>query len=300
MENFLNVKKYWPDIQIFKLQINYRSRDHIVQAGNHIIKKNKNQYEKNITAHRTDAGKITCFSLNSEVEEAAAIIDLIKKMKGEKFDNWQDVAILYRTNAQSSPFEQILVQEGLPYKIWGAFKFFERKEVKDILAYVRYLLNPNDSLSLKRVINTPSRKIGKTSLEHIEQYALESGYTMNEVIENIESVPLKITPTAKKGILEFRRIIHEILDEIDKLAPADVLLQLVKKIKYKEYLVKEEGSEEKANEKYENIGQLINMAEKYDNILESDIDEGERIGFAKLRIFMDEVALLTDIAESKK
>lgn len=198
MENFLNVKKYWPDIQIFKLQINYRSRDHIVQAGNHIIKNNKNQYEKNITAHRSDSGKITCFSLNSEVEEAAAVVDLIKKMKGDKFQNWQDIAILYRTNAQSSPFEQILVQEGLPYKIWGAFKFFERKEVKDVLAYIRYLLNPNDSLSLKRVINTPSRKIGKTTLENIENYALESGYTVNEVIENIETVPLKITPTAKK------------------------------------------------------------------------------------------------------
>lgn len=96
---------------------------------------------------------------------------------------------------------------------------------------------------------------------------------MNEVFQNIESVPLKVTPIAKRGIVEFKKIIHDILEKIDTLSPADVILQLVKKIKYKDYLIKEEGSEEKANEKYENIGQLINMADKYDQILDENIIE---------------------------
>jgi len=119
MENFLNVKKYRPDIQMFKLQTNYRSRPHIVQAGNQVIKNNTVQYEKNIVAHRTGDDKITIFSHGSEMDEAANIVDLIKKMKDQgKIKNRNQVAILYRTNAQSSPFEQLFLQEGIPYKVW--------------------------------------------------------------------------------------------------------------------------------------------------------------------------------------
>jgi DNA helicase-2/ATP-dependent DNA helicase PcrA len=118
MENFLNVKKYRPDIQMFKLQTNYRSRPHIVNAGNQVIKNNTVQYEKNIVAHRTGDDKITVFSHASEMDEAANIVDLIKKMKEqEKIKNRNQVAILYRTNAQSSPFEQLFLQEGIPYKV---------------------------------------------------------------------------------------------------------------------------------------------------------------------------------------
>lgn len=111
MENFLNVKQYRPDITMFKLQINYRSRPHIVQASSHIIKKNVNQYQKELKAHRTGDDKIVVFGHRDEMDEAANLVDLIKKMKGEKFQQWSNIAILYRTNAQSSPFEQILVQE---------------------------------------------------------------------------------------------------------------------------------------------------------------------------------------------
>ncbi|NOZ43928.1 MAG: ATP-dependent helicase [bacterium] len=119
MENFLNVKKYRPDMQMFKLQTNYRSRPHIVEAGSHIIKKNTHQYEKNIVAHRKGDDKVVIFSHRDEMDEAANIIDLIKKMKDDKkIDSRSEIAILYRTNAQSSPFEQIFVQEGIPYKIW--------------------------------------------------------------------------------------------------------------------------------------------------------------------------------------
>ena len=119
MENFLNVKKYRPDIQMFKLQINYRSRPNIVHAGNHIIKNNQYQYKKEIVPHRTGDEKITIFAHGSEMDEAGSIVELIKKMKGqEKFKNWSQVAILYRTNAQSSPFEQLFLQEGIPYKVW--------------------------------------------------------------------------------------------------------------------------------------------------------------------------------------
>ncbi len=289
MENFLNVKKYRPDIQMFKLQINYRSRPHIVEAGSHIIKNNKDQYQKNIKAHRTWNDKIVVFSHRDEMDEAANIIDLIKKMKQDKIDSWSDIAILYRTNAQSSPFEQMLVQEGIPYKIHGAYKFFERKEIKDVIAYLVYILNQESSVSLKRIINIPWRKIGKTTINNLEEYAMLHNMSLNEVMLKSEWLWIKITPQARRWITEFHKLIHWVTSSIDQLSPSEVIDKLVTNMKYKDYLIKEEWSESKAEERYENIGQLINMAGKY-----------TETGIETLRQFMDEVALLSDVAENDK
>ncbi len=290
MENFLNVKKYWPDIQMFKLQTNYRSRPHIVEAGNQVIKNNTQQYEKDVIAHRTWWDKIVCFSHNSEMDEAANIVDFIKKMKDSaKIKDWWNVAILYRTNAQSSPFEQVLLQEGIPYKIFGAFKFFERKEVKDILAYIKYIINPQDSVSLKRILNVPDRGVGKTSVEHVEWYALANGISLHDTIEQLHTGIVKLTPKAKTWLENFVRILHDLRTKLPTMAPSDFIELMVKSIKYRDYLVKEEWGEAQADEKYENIWQVINMAEKYEGQWEN-----------VLRQFMEEVALLSDLAEDEK
>ena len=292
MENFLNVKHYWPDIQMFKLQINYRSKPHIVHAGNHIIKHNTNQYEKEIVPHRTGDEKITIFSHGSEMDEAGNIIDLIKKMKeGNKLKSRWSIAILYRTNAQSSPFEQLFIQEGIPYKIFWAFKFFERKEIKDIISYIKYLVNPINNVSLKRIINIPNRKIWKTTIEYLEEQAVLHDISLIDVLEKSlnESSGIKVTPMAKKWIHEFMETMKEITKDIQQHRPAEIIERLIKKIKYREYLIKEEGGEIQADEKYENIGQLINMAEKY-------VETGEET----LRQFLEEVALLSDISENEK
>jgi len=289
MENFLNVKKYRPDIKIFKLQINYRSRPHIVTAWNTIIKKNINQYEKNVTAHRTGEDKIILFSHSDETNEAANVVDLIKKMKWTKVKSRNDVAILYRTNAQSSPFEQILVQEWIPYKIHGAYKFFERKEVKDVIAYLNYFLNPQNNIPLKRIINVPSRKIWKTSISKIEEVAIINNLSINEVLENPDAIWFKIPATAKKWLAEFQDLVKEMKSEREKLSPAEFIEKIIKKIHYRDYLVKEEWSDKLADEKYENIWNLINMAERY-------IETGE----SALRWFMEEVTLMSDLAENEK
>ena len=292
MENFLNVKHYWPDIQMFKLQTNYRSKPHIVHASNHIIKNNTNQYKKEIVPHRTGDDKITIFSHGSEIDEAANIIDLIKKMKdGNKVQSRWSIAILYRTNAQSSPFEQLFIQEGIPYKIFWAFKFFERKEIKDVIWYIKHFLNPVDNVSLKRILNIPNRKIWKTTIEHLEEEAIIHNTSLIDILEKSchQSTSIKITPMAKKWIQEFMQAIKESKEHIMTSRPAEIIEKLVKKIKYREYLVKEEWSDAQADEKYENIGQLINMAEKY-------VETGEEA----LRQFLEEVALLSDISENEK
>lgn len=187
MENFLNVKQYRPDIVMFKLQMNYRSRPHIVQAGSHIIKNNRNQYDKDIKAHRSGDNSILVFSHKDQLDEAINIMDLIAKFHEEKGHPRSDFAILYRTNGQSSVFENICVQEGIPYKIYGAFKFFDRQEVKDMVSYLKYLMNPRDNIALKRVINTPKRKIGKTTIKKLEEYALLHDRTIHDVIQHIQT-----------------------------------------------------------------------------------------------------------------
>ena len=297
MENFLNVKMYWPDIQMFKLQINYRSKPHIVAAWNAIIKNNARQYEKNIVANRSGTEKdlITIFSHSSDVDEAANTIELIKKMKNSwKFKEWWQVAILYRTNSQSSVFESLFIQEWIPYKIWWAFKFFERKEIKDVLAYLRFFLNEKDNLALKRIINIPNRKIWATTWEKIENYALEKDEAIYDTIRKLrkaEIMPdeLKLTPQAMTGIKSFIESMTELEENLVVENPSDFIESLVKKINYRDYLVKEEWCEQQADEKYENVGQLINMANKY-------IEKWEET----LRQFMEEVSLLSDITENEK
>ena len=170
MDNFLNVKDVWPDMEIFKLQINYRSKPHIVNASNHIIKNNLKQYDKKVTAHRSGNDKIVIMQHGDEIDEAKHTIELVAKIKEEKNKNRDQFTILYRKNALSSVFEQQLIMEGIPYKIYGGFKFLERKEVKDILSYVKYLYNPKDNVSLKRVINTPRRGISDDTVKALEAY----------------------------------------------------------------------------------------------------------------------------------
>ncbi len=304
MENFLNVKQYWPDIVMYKLQVNYRSRPHIVEAGNAVIKNNQKQYEKDVSAHRDWDWKITCFVHNTERDEASNIVQLIEKMKGEKFKSWSDVAILYRTNAQSSPFEQILIQEWIPYKIWGAYKFFERMEVKDMISYLKYIINPQDSVSLKRVINLPNRKVWKTSIDNINEFALNNGMNMHEVITNLDSLDINVSGQAKTWIKEFNTIISDLKKFLVKWEPADLLTKMLSAIKYKSYMLKEEwGNQEKADERLDNIWQLINMAERYSfddellrqRILDDKWDWSNVILWEDLlRAFMEEITLLSD------
>lgn len=159
MENFLQLQMRRPAIKMFKLEMNYRSLPHIVEAGNAIIKQNTKQYDKQMSAHRTGNQQIRMFTFADETDEAVQIVTLIKKLNEETGKERHEFTILYRTNAQSTPFEQMLITEAIPYKVVGAFKFFERKEVKDILSYVKFLINPNDVIALQRIINTPQREL---------------------------------------------------------------------------------------------------------------------------------------------
>jgi len=288
MENFLNVKQIRPDIEIFKLQMNYRSRPHIVHAGSAVIKNNTKQYEKTIVAHREGNDKIVIFNHSDAESEALNIVDFIAKLKEQNNKNWSDFAILYRTNAQSGPFEQVLVQEGIPYKIFGAFRFFDRKEVKDIVSYLKYIINPRDNVALKRIINIPSRKLGDTTIKKIEDTAIAQEVSMSEVLLAIDSLSNEINGPTRDRLKEFNKLIDYIIQKSDTLTPGWVIKLIIGQIQYKEHLLKEEGNNQQAaDDRYANIGQLINMAEKYDEH-----------GIAAISKIMDEISLLTDAAEN--
>ncbi len=286
MENFLNVEKYWSDIVMHKLQINYRSRPHIVAAGSAIINNNSQQYEKELRAHRKWDDTIKVFHYPDEYEEASNTIELIKKIHSDKNAKWWDFAILYRTNSQSQVFEQLFVQEWIPYKIWWWFKFFDRKEIKDIMAYLRFLRNPQDDISLKRIINVPSRKIGKTTIGKIEEYATVENLSLFQAIDMLGTNNMWINGPTTNRILQFSTMIKLWLNVFPTLTPSKLIQRIINDIKYHEYLIDEEGDKNAADEKYENIGQLINLSSKI-------ADTGE----PWLDLFLEDVSLMTDLVD---
>ena len=264
MDNFLNVNKYRSDIVIYKLQINYRSKSHIVEAGNAVILNNRKQYDKTVTAHRDGGEKIVHIENVNEIDEAKNIVDLIKKFQKDKSMNWSDFAILYRKNAQSAVFEQFLIVEKIPYKIHGWFKFLDRKEIKDILWYMKFINNPSDNVSLKRIINIPARWISADTISKIEQYWLVNNMNIWDIINNQTYMQSSgLAGRAIDSIVKFTTMINYLLSFIDTFTPSQLIENIVNMTKYKEFLIEKEG---KAiwQEKIENIWELINIAGKYD------------------------------------
>lgn len=262
MDNFLNVNKIWPDIVIHKLQMNYRSKPHIVHAGNQIIKNNQKQYEKTVVAHRTGNDTIKVMQHGDELDEAKHIIELIAKLKEDKNKKWENFAILYRKNALSSGFEQQLIMEWIPYKIYGGLKFLERKEVKDILAYVKYLYNPKDNVSIKRIINTPRRGISDDTMKTLEEYGLVNGLTVDDIINNPhELAKTGLATRAVESCKKFALTMSFLKEQLDSISPEQLIEQIISTVWYKEYLSETEGKQ--AQERIDNLGELINLASKY-------------------------------------
>ena len=167
IENILNFKKDYPDFNLFKLEQNYRSTKTIVGAANSVIVKNENQIKKDVWTENTDGTKIKVYRTLTDNEEGKVITNQIWELKQTENCDYEDFTILYRTNSQSRSFEENLRKLNIPYKIYGGQSFYQRKEIKDILAYYRLSANLSDEESLKRIINYPKRGIGKTTIEHI-------------------------------------------------------------------------------------------------------------------------------------
>jgi len=292
IQNILNFKKDYPDFKLFKLEQNYRSTKNIVEAANSVIARNQDQIKKNVWTDNTDGQKLNVVRTLTDNEEGKIITNKIfDKSKGAGL-TYNDFAILYRTNRQSRSFEESLRKLNIPYKIYGGLSFYQRKEIKDLLAYFRLTANPQDTEALKRVINYPKRGIGLTSFQAVQIAANDFGISPWDVINNFQQYPVKINTGTRNRIIDFVTMIKSFSAQLDKL-DAYTLAQEIAKMSgiLKEMRSdKDKGPEEV--ERYQNVEELLSGIKEFTISRE----EGESKALSE---FMLDVALLTDADEDK-
>jgi DNA helicase-2/ATP-dependent DNA helicase PcrA len=244
-----------------KLQENYRSRENILQAANKLIEKNSQRIDKVLVPTREGGEIIYVFKARDEQEEAAFVIDKIREFTQENPElNWGSFAILYRINAQSRPFEDGLIRNNIPYNIVGGFKFYDRQEIKDAIAYLRVIANPADTVSLLRIINTPRRGIGKTTIDSLLKAAQELGVPLWEIISDETSVNT-LAGRATKSINKLAKIIQNLQEKITDLSASEILDQIMENSGYIDEL-KQQGTEE-ADTRIENIQELYSAVVQF-------------------------------------
>jgi len=294
IQNILNFEKDYPDLKIFKLEQNYRSTQAIVNAANHIITHNRGQLPKKIWTDNDGGEKIRIYKAASDNEEGAIIAHHIQEERLRNHYKNKDFAILYRTNAQSRAFEESLRRINIPYKVFGGTSFYQRKEIKDFIAYLKLIVNPRDEEALHRIINYPTRGIGNTSIERINLIANESGRTMWEVIENPELFGLdkriaKIVNDFSILIKSFRTKLHS--------ADAHELAQMVGK---STGIIKDLHTDKSTEgvSRYENVQELLNSIKEYTELkrgaMDTDPEADDGLG-----AYLQEISLLTDADDEK-
>ncbi len=302
ISNILNFKDDYPSYQVFKLEQNYRSTKNIIQAANSIIQNNKKQIPKIIWTANQSGEKIKVIQAIDDTEEAVAVVrSIVEKKKKENGSN-KDFTILYRTNAQSRPFEEVLRREGLPYRIYGGMSFYNRKEIKDILAYFRVTINPKDEEALRRIINYPQRGIGATTIEKIIVAASENNTGMWNVMEEPQLYGLKVSVSTSMGIANFVTKIKSYQADLYKKNA----FELGKHIADNSGISRDLREQTEEKERYENLGELFNAMQAFvDRPAERRIDTetGEELNeeiFPSLDHFLSEVALYTDADQDEK
>ena len=273
ISNILNFERDFPGTKIIKLEQNYRCTGNILKAANSVIKNNEVKYKKQLWTENEIGALPKVYSADNEYDEGTYIANEIEHLRREEYYKYSDFAILYRMNTQSRAIEEILRREQIPYKIVGGLKFYERKEIKDIISYLRLIQNTSDNLSLKRIINEPKRGIGKTSLDKIEQISEETGTSMYDIIKEAEQYGLNRIFLNSR---EFINCIEELRGKKDELKLSELIKETLKKTGYTKALENENTIE--AENRIENLNEFLTVAiefeeESADNQL-SDFLEG--------------------------
>ena len=259
ISNILNFERDFPGTKIIKLEQNYRCTGNILKAANAVIKNNEVKYKKELWTQNEEGNLPKVYLADNEYDEGTYIVEQIEHLKREEYYKYSDFAILYRMNTQSRAIEDILRRENVPYKIVGGLKFYERKEIKDIIAYLRLIQNSNDNLSLKRVINEPKRGIGKTSLEKIEQLAINSGIPMYEIIKNADKYGLNRVYLNSR---EFITQIEELKAQKEEMPISELITKTLKKTGYTKALEQENTIE--AENRIANLEEFLTVASEFE------------------------------------
>lgn len=290
IENILGFTKQYNQVNLFKLEQNYRSTQVIVQAANSLIKHNRRQIEKDVFSRNDYGEAVQVISAYSDLEEGELVSRRIEHLVRSRNMQYADFAILYRTNAQSRIFEEVFRKKSMPYRIYGGLSFYQRKEIKDIIAYFRVLVNPEDDEALKRIINYPARGIGQTTLEKLRQAALEAQISMWSVLNNLsEHLPALNKGTVGK-LLSFRALIESYQARIHEENALVVADGLIKDSGIARDLTKSMDPEDLARR--ENVDELLNGIQAF---VEQCMEEGS--DHCLLEDFLQQVSLMSDLEE---
>ena len=280
ISNILNFERDFPGTRIIKLEQNYRCTGNILKAANAVIKHNENKYDKKLWTENEE-GHLPCiYCGEDEYDEGRYIVEQINHLKTEEYYKNSDFTILYRMNAQSRAIEDTLMREGIPYKVIGGLKFYERKEIKDIIAYLRLIHNSADNLSLKRIINEPKRGIGKTSIEQIQEISDKTGNSMYEIIRNAQEYGLTRVFSNSRDFIEQ---IEYLKSKKDELKISDLIKETLNKTGYTKALENENSVE--AETRIENLEEFLTVAIEFE---EESADN-------TLAEFLENITLSSDI-----
>jgi DNA helicase-2/ATP-dependent DNA helicase PcrA len=281
VRNILSFERDYPDAQVVKLEQNYRSTQVILDAAYHVIKANPNRAEKRLWTDRPGGPKVVVSQTYDEQEEAQTVAREALRLVAEGDYRLGDLAVLYRTNAQSRALEEVLLRRGIPYRLIGGLRFYERREVKDVLAYLRLIANPQDTLSFSRVVNVPRRKLGEKSLSQLGYWADAHGLSPWDALDRLSEMT-ELTPAAVKALGEFRDLVRELRAASQERRVVEVLDLLLLRSAYERYL--KDGSPE-GDDRWANVLELRGLASEYDGL-----PPGEG-----LQAFLEDVALMSDV-----
>lgn len=279
--NILNFEKDYPNTTIIKLEQNYRSTKAILDAAHAIITKNEQRSEKKLWTEAGEGQPVQLLQVANERAEGEAIVRRIKNAVSARFRRYEDFAVLYRTNAQSRPIEEVFVRYGIPYRIVGGQRFYDRKEIKDIMAYLRLIYQPEDRVSFERIVNVPTRGIGTKSLENFFDWRSANGQTLQAALESIDSHP-SLTPKAKKGFKELGDILRAMRALVGDTTLPAFLDSLIRRLDYFSYL---DDRTPQGESRQENVRELISVAQEYQDL--------------GLDGFLEEVSLVSDVEANK-
>jgi DNA helicase II / ATP-dependent DNA helicase PcrA len=281
IQNILSFERDYPNAKVILLEQNYRSTKRILQAANEVIENNINRKPKRLWTENPEGKKIVYYEAMNEADEAQFVAGKIKEYVDGGKRRYSDFAILYRTNAQSRIIEEVFLKSNIPYQIVGGLKFYDRKEIKDILAYLRVIANPNDDISLLRIINVPKRGIGASSLDKIVSYASENGLSVFEAIGELEHIGLSARIAA--SLLEFRRQLEQWAQLQEYVSVTELVEEVLDKSGYREMLKAEKTLE--AQSRLENIDEFLSVTKHFENVSEDK----------SLIAFLTDLALISDI-----
>ncbi len=294
IRNILNLKNAYPGLRIFKLEQNYRSTQNIINAANSLIEKNTQQIRKKVFSRNDVGSRIEVVQSSSDYEESYLVANRISLLRMRTKDSYEEFAVLYRTNAQSRLLEEALRKRNIPYRIYGGLSFYQRKEIKDAVAYFRMAVNPDDGEALRRIINNPSRGIGDTTLNRLMRCAIDNGVSIWNVICNLETLETGVNSGGIKKLNGFRELIASFIELNASGADAEtVATKIIRDTGLMSALLSDRTPE--SISQHENLAELLNGVKEFVSTRREE-DAGASVGISD---FLAEVSLATDQDENE-